>query len=153
MTMDDEEEFLDCIYCGEEHETVAEIRRCEVNFDGTTPAQREQSKITWQEVDEGVWTFGDPPQYIRIQRTRDGQNLYGKKFMGSNDQTGKPEWDYLAFARKVVAKNGGRRVTAEEAIAFGREYGQCMICGRMLRNKKSIERAIGPICWAKLGGC
>lgn len=39
----------------------------------------------------------------------------------------------------------------ESAIKYGRETGQCSICGRRLDNAVSIYNAIGPICAEKLG--
>jgi hypothetical protein len=39
----------------------------------------------------------------------------------------------------------------ETAIKYGRETGQCSICGRRLDNALSIFNAIGPICAEKLG--
>ena len=39
----------------------------------------------------------------------------------------------------------------DSAIKYGRETGQCSICGRRLDNAVSIYNAIGPICAEKLG--
>jgi len=30
------------------------------------------------------------------------------------------------------------------------ESTRCRICGRLLTNPKSVERGIGPVCWARL---
>lgn len=38
-----------------------------------------------------------------------------------------------------------------EAIAYGKQTGNCAICGRFLENADSVERGIGPICAAKYG--
>lgn len=35
------------------------------------------------------------------------------------------------------------------AIAYGKEFGQCAVCGRELSDPVSIERGIGPICAGK----
>ena len=37
------------------------------------------------------------------------------------------------------------------AIAYGKEFGQCAVCGRELSDPVSIERGIGPICADNLG--
>ena len=37
------------------------------------------------------------------------------------------------------------------AVAYGRETGNCSICGRYLNNKESLARGIGPICARKFG--
>lgn len=39
----------------------------------------------------------------------------------------------------------------EEAIKWGRETGECAVCGRRLDNKLSIALGIGPICNEKFG--
>ncbi len=39
----------------------------------------------------------------------------------------------------------------KEAIAYGKRYGICAVCGRGLENAESIERGIGPICAEKFG--
>jgi hypothetical protein len=37
------------------------------------------------------------------------------------------------------------------AVAFGKRYGACSVCGRTLENEESINRGIGPICAEKFG--
>lgn len=37
------------------------------------------------------------------------------------------------------------------AVAYGKKYGVCAICGRTLENEESIKRGIGPICADKYG--
>ncbi len=37
------------------------------------------------------------------------------------------------------------------AIAYGKEFGQCAICGRELSDPKSVELGIGPVCMVKYG--
>lgn len=45
-------------------------------------------------------------------------------------------WDnYLMLTRKCNHRNK----------VYGKSY--CRICGRKLTNSKSIDRAIGPVCW------
>lgn len=39
----------------------------------------------------------------------------------------------------------------EAAIAYGKQYGQCAICGRELSDAESVKRGIGPICADKYG--
>jgi hypothetical protein len=42
-----------------------------------------------------------------------------------------------------------RLLKKEEAIHFGKLYGICAICGRLLTDETSIEAGIGPICASK----
>lgn len=37
------------------------------------------------------------------------------------------------------------------AIAYGRRFGSCCVCGRELTNKASIDAGIGPICAGRFG--
>lgn len=37
------------------------------------------------------------------------------------------------------------------AVAYGRRYGRCSICGRELTVNESIDRAMGPVCAEKYG--
>lgn len=39
----------------------------------------------------------------------------------------------------------------EAAIAYGRQFSKCSICGQTLTDPTSIERGIGPICAGKFG--
>lgn len=46
------------------------------------------------------------------------------------------------------------KVTADpvnQAIAYGKEYGVCALCGRDLSDPISVERGIGPICAERFG--
>lgn len=40
--------------------------------------------------------------------------------------------------------------TLEEAKAYGRRTGRCMVCGRKLTHPTSVEAGIGPICAGRL---
>jgi hypothetical protein len=37
------------------------------------------------------------------------------------------------------------------AIAYGKEFGVCSVCGRELSDPESVERGIGPICADRFG--
>lgn len=37
------------------------------------------------------------------------------------------------------------------AIAYGRETGNCCICGKLLTNEESVKYGIGPICAGRVG--
>jgi hypothetical protein len=44
------------------------------------------------------------------------------------------------------------KLTLEEALQYGPVYGRCMNCGAPLTADLSIERAMGPVCYARLSG-
>lgn len=37
------------------------------------------------------------------------------------------------------------------AVAYGKEYGVCSVCGRELSDAASVERGIGPVCAERMG--
>ena len=54
---------------------------------------------------------------------------------------------------KVDAKHAAKALpTLEDAIAHGKATGHCAICNRELSNAVSVERGIGPYCYAKYYG-
>jgi len=40
---------------------------------------------------------------------------------------------------------------AQAAIAYGKAWSTCAVCGLTLTNDESIERGIGPVCYGKMG--
>lgn len=40
---------------------------------------------------------------------------------------------------------------ADAAVAYGKRYGECAVCGRELTDGTSIDRGIGPVCAEKYG--
>jgi hypothetical protein len=62
---------------------------------------------------------------------------HGKKF----------KWVYSPGAMKDF--QNWKPVTAEIASQFGKAWGHCMVCARLLTNPDSIEAGIGPICAGK----
>jgi hypothetical protein len=50
----------------------------------------------------------------------------------------------------IVQLDPGMRLSLEEASAFGKLYGWCIVCGRTLTDEKSIAAGIGPVCGGRL---
>lgn len=57
-----------------------------------------------------------------------------------------PDKEYLGGGAKLA---GAKRLSYEEAAAFGHETGICCCCGAFLENPESVKLGIGPICRAK----
>ncbi len=55
----------------------------------------------------------------------------------------------IVGAVKLLERQGGRKMTLEEAEEFGALYGFCCRCGRTLTDENSIEAGIGPVCAGK----
>jgi hypothetical protein len=92
------------------------------------------------EVDEGVWVLADGT-LINVYRTRNGY-LAGKVWTGSS-------WSYESGAQRRAG--GGRKITAEEAAAFGHATDHCVFCARELTHDNSTEVGYGPVCAQKNG--
>jgi len=81
---------------------------------------------------------------IRIVKSRESGRHYGKIW-----DVDAATWIYFpGLAREV---RNLTPLTLEEAEAFGRETGNCAICGRTLTRDDSIARGIGPVCAGKVG--
>ena len=91
-------------------------------------------------------------EIVQIKQTRDKQRTYAKRWIhisgvrlteaGSREHG---EWEYVPGLVNQVAELG-RKMTMDEAKAFILRYGQCVRCGRHLKDANSVERGIGPVC-------
>jgi len=76
---------------------------------------------------------------VKVKMNRAKTSVYGSVHDGD-------EWVYTpGITREKLI-----RLTVEEAAAYGKLYGQCIVCCRELTNPESIERGIGPICINKI---
>lgn len=90
------------------------------------------------DIEEGVWLNNDG-DYIQVAKTRNNQ-LVGKLI---DPETGK-----RTYLGKRGLTNLDRKLTLDEAKAFGHKTGVCINCGRTLTDPVSVENGIGPICAA-----
>jgi hypothetical protein len=58
--------------------------------------------------------------------------------------------EYRGQAHRFLA--GSRKATIEEVGNWGRATGTCLVCSRRLDDPESVDRGIGPVCYAKMGG-
>ena len=118
----------------------------------------EPSDTKWHEpqlVGPGVYVFDGEFFSVKESTKNPGKHyahrivLDGKKFKH-------------VYAPGVIFKlTEQMRASAEVVVAMnrdtihvdhrGRKVGSCCVCGRMLTNKGSVERGIGPICGGKVG--
>ena len=118
----------------------------------------EPSDTKWHEpqlVGPGVYVFDGEFFSVKESTKNPGKHyahrivLDGKKFKH-------------VYAPGVIFKlTEQMRASAEVIVAMnrdtihvdhrGRKVGSCCVCGRMLTNKGSVERGIGPICGGKVG--
>lgn len=85
-------------------------------------------------------------EVYKIHRGTSG-NLYAKRLI-LPDVEGELAW--WQYAKGMIYKLGPEhRMTGEAAAEFGRTYGWCCNCGKLLTHPKSIERGMGPVCYGK----
>lgn len=92
----------------------------------------------------------------------------GKIYHFQVDKPTKGRWAGYTFLSRVTGDNALpirdrkqreqilnaiARNPIEAAALFGTTTGTCGICHRQLTVEESVERGIGPVCYAKLGGC
>lgn len=92
------------------------------------------SKIT---VTPGFYLCNAGAFKVKVSGTTN--RLYAMKL---DTNTGKFEYDKGA----IFNLRPETRMTKEQAAAYGRETGICMICNRTLSDPKSVAAGIGPIC-------
>lgn len=95
----------------------------------------------------GMYKFGN--DIYKVQKAIYGSgNLYAKKWY----------WDRKPVEGHFDYSPGGiyrlrpeHKMSLEEAKQFGKLYGRCCVCGRILTDEESIEAGIGPVCAGKEG--
>lgn len=106
-------------------------------------SEKHVAKSEWVEAVEDAYYKDSEGTFYQAKRSKAG-HLYamtlvphGKKF----------KWVYAPGAMKNF--QNWKPVSAEDAAAFGKAWGHCMVCARLLTNPDSIEAGIGPICAGK----
>ena len=98
-------------------------------------------------VSAGIYAIGEA--VYRVEPSKSSGNLYAKRLMEgvSASDWG---WSYergAIFAIATAVTDGtGRRLTQDEASAYGKLTGRCVCCGRLLTDSKSVDLGIGPVC-------
>lgn len=93
-----------------------------------TPAAT-TSKIGFYVCNAGVF---------KVVKAKTGSHEYALKL------TEDGKWEYAPGAIKNLRPE--TKMTLEYAAAYGRRTGRCMVCGRTLTKKESVDAGIGPIC-------
>lgn len=100
----------------------------------------------------GMYRVGDT--IYRVQWNATETNLYAKKLVlvyvvslvkGVPNKF-RGELVYEASAHRIEGLTAECRMTKEEAVAAGKGYAVCIVCGAELEDPKSVERGIGPVC-------
>ena len=107
----------------------------------------------WYVVDGAPW---------KVQWNREKTRKYAKRLVvgdvrggGRGDRdpghhlAADGSWEYVPGGLTIIAQKG-EPMTVEVAQAFGKLYGVCGVCGRILTDEHSIAAGIGPVCASNL---
>lgn len=94
------------------------------------------------EITEGMYTDGK--RIIRAYSNREGTRILAKELIREDDDY---SFSYLGMAERFV--KGMRRMTLDEAKAFGKQTETCCVCGIHLSDPDSQKKGIGPVCEGK----
>lgn len=100
-------------------------------------AERQTAPVQ-ADISEGFYRSADG-NIFQVVQARHGSHFLAKIL---DRDTGK--FEYAGAAKRFVKAD--QRMTLEEAQEYGKQTGRCMVCGRLLQRKESIEAGIGPIC-------
>lgn len=103
-----------------------------------TKREQAEQKMAPTGISEGFYKVGDG-NIFQVVQARHGSHLLAKIL---DRETGK--FEYAGAAKRFVKAD--QRMTLEEAQEYGKQTGICMVCGRTLRRKESVEAGIGPVC-------
>jgi len=89
------------------------------------------------QLTEGLYDVGG--DIYKIVKSKTSNRLYAKIL---DMETG--SFEYAAGAMKRIDVRD--RMSLDEAKAYGRRTGTCVVCGRHLTNPVSVAEGIGPVC-------
>lgn len=103
----------------------------------------------YKEAFPGYYSHGDDLYEVCVSKQK---RKYAKKLIVRTDFEGKitrASWEFIAGALATFQE--WESVDLDYAKNFGKAWGVCMCCGRLLTNPTSVEAGIGPICSSKFG--
>lgn len=95
--------------------------------------------------EEGLYVVGEDVYKVQAARANGSGQVYAKKM----DSEG-----YFQYVgRKPLSLlTADKKMSLEQAAAYGKLYGHCIRCSRDLTDEFSIEHGLGKICYEKMGG-
>ncbi len=104
------------------------------------------------QVEAGVYVNSDGKTF-RVYLGQQSGRLLAALAVEYVDEDGhaKARFEYQGQADRYVTATS-RKLTIEEAARFGKATGTCIVCARRLDVPESVDRGIGPVCYAKMGG-
>jgi hypothetical protein len=92
-------------------------------------------------ISDGFYYKGGNVYKVQIAAYGSGR-LYAKKLVVEPGERARFVYEPGAVSTLVP----GDKMTFEQAVAFGKLYGVCARCGRLLTDEDSIEAGMGPVC-------
>jgi hypothetical protein len=132
-----------CGNCKDRDQTVEHVRDC---YAGRTIQSAVKAPIASPVPDLGSGTravlpvtepgvYFDGERYYKVVKSQQDR-LYAKVWDA--------EWVYEAGAMRFLTAD--MRVNAEQAARFGKLWGSCVFCSRLLTDERSVTVGYGPIC-------
>jgi len=119
-----------CGHCHERGVTVSHVRECSTGRTVQAAVKAPVLPVT----EPGVYFNGE--SYFKVVSSQSSGHLYAKVWDA--------EWVYAPGAMRFLTAD--MKVTAEQASAFGRLWGSCVFCSRLLTDERSIAVGYGPVC-------
>lgn len=108
----------------------------------TAVAEREDTRVAFvSEKASVVGIYLVNGDYYKVQKNREGTQLYAKKGAKSGD---KWSWRYAKGAIYNIKAN--HLLTSEQASEFGKLWSICINCFSELSREESMNRGYGPTC-------
>jgi hypothetical protein len=101
--------------------------------------------------DAGIYVLPDG-SVVKVKANKDKSRTYALRWTETHQdrlvETGEHKHGEYVYEPGLVAlvAEQGRKMTFEEARAHSVLYGQCVRCGRSLKDGKSVEQGMGPVC-------
>ena len=91
-----------------------------------------------------------PIYVVEVQQGQDGavrQEAHRGSTLSEATEAGEPVRIEFEYARGAVYKiKPSDKMDLERAKALTIRYGRCIVCGRKLKARVSVEQGIGPVC-------
>lgn len=111
--------------------------------------ERDAETSTHERSLEGMHIRNGDVYKVQIAHYGSGRPYAKKLHVTEANGTKMTSWEYVG-RRPLRFLSEDTRLTIEKAREFGKMYGVCCVCGRILTNEESIEAGIGPVCGGRL---
>ncbi len=91
---------------------------------------------------EDIGIYTDGVTTYKVQRARSGSHTFALRLVGS-------EFVFRNGDTKQLTRGAYRKLTRDEAAAYGHQFGRCIVCAADLTDPASVERGMGPVCAQK----